>query len=333
MVNVFITIDTECSIGGALNDPNKKPVSPERAILGRVDSSCYGTPPIMDILERNGLRGTFFVEVLASQVVDRQQITDAYAQIVSRGHDTQLHLHPVYHYYRLLQQDCITRSQLPEHPDLIGTLPLSDQVQLLREGIALFRAITGKSPVAFRAGGYGANQSTLTALSQVGIDYDSSFNAAAVGRSCFIDAQNPSNIPWRVGPVWEVPLTNFRVGFGAVRGFKPLDVAGVSWLEIMRVLNSAERSNSPAVVVILHSFSFLKRKDVQFEGARADHLVIKRFEELCKYLKRNAQRFRVTTFGDRPQFNNLPADQLPNLGWLLPAGRKLVQAVNRVYWV
>jgi hypothetical protein len=197
----------------------------------------------------------------------------------------------------------------------------------------LLREITGKSPVAFRAGGFGASQSTLTALSQVGIDYDSSFNAAAVGRSCFIDARNPSNIPWRVGPVWEVPLTNFRVGFGAVRGCKPLDVAGVSWFEIMRVLNSAERSDSPAVVVILHSFSFLKRKDVQFEGARADRLVIKRFEALCKYLKSNPLRFRVMTFGDRPQFDNLPADQLPDLGWLLPAGRKLVQAVNRAYWV
>jgi hypothetical protein len=93
------------------------------------------------------------------------------------------------------------------------------------------------------------------------------------------------------------------------------------------------RSNWPAVVVILHSFSFLKRRDVQFEHARPDHLVIRRFEALCKYLRRNAQRFHVTTFGDRPRFDSSSHDQLPNLGWLLPAGRKLVQAVNRVYWI
>lgn len=320
-------------MGGALDNPTRKPVSPERAILGRVKSSHYGTPLIMDILERNGLRGTFFLEVFGSQVVDLRQITDAYRQIVSRGHDVQLHLHPVYHYYRLLQQGCITRGQLPQHPDLIGTLPLAKQVQLLGEGIGLFRDITGKSPVAFRAGCFGASKTTLTALSEVGIEYDTSFNATFVGTSCLMDGQDPSNIPWRVGPVLEVPVTNFRVGFGAVGGLKPLDLAGVSWLEIMRVLNLAARYDSPAVVVILHSFSFLKRRDVQFETARADYLVIKRFEALCRYLRTNAQRFQVTTFGDRPKFNSPSIDELPNLGWLLPAGRKLVQAVNRVYWV
>src|SRR5579872_3849356 len=89
MLDIFITIDTECSLGGALDDPSKLPVQPERAILGRIGSDCYGTPLLMSILERNGLRGTFFLEVLASHVTDAQQMADAYGQIIARGHDAQ----------------------------------------------------------------------------------------------------------------------------------------------------------------------------------------------------------------------------------------------------
>ena len=183
MIDIFITIDTECSMGGALKDPQKHPVNPEYAILGRIGSDYYGTPLIMNVLERNGLRGPFFLEVLASHVVDEQQVADAYGQIVARGHDVQMHLHPVYHYYRLLRQGGISRDELPGNMDLIGTLPFSTQLELLQEGIALFRKFTGSTPIAFRAGCFGATSSTLEALQQVGIQYDSSFNACYLGKT------------------------------------------------------------------------------------------------------------------------------------------------------
>src|SRR5438105_4947172 len=69
MVDVYLTIDTECSMGGAWDNPQLEPVAPERAILGKIGAQYYGTPLIMDILEESGLRGTFFIEVLATHVV------------------------------------------------------------------------------------------------------------------------------------------------------------------------------------------------------------------------------------------------------------------------
>lgn len=321
-------------MGGALRDPRRSPVEPGLAILGRIGSECYGTPMIMRILERNGIRATFFLEVLASRVVNQQQMTDAYGEIVARGHDAQLHLHPVYYHYDLLRQDLLTREQLPPHPDFIGTLPDSLQRQLLHEGAELLRRYAGKAPVAFRAGSFAAGDSTLAALAELGIEYDSSFNAVALGKSCFLHSHEPTNVPWRAGRVWEVPITNFETGSGRFRGFKPLDIAGVSWPEMLRLLNFAERSGLKSVVFILHSFSFVKRHDIQFQNMRPDHLVIGRFEKLCTYLRTNSKRFCAVTFGERPQLETgAQAIRFAHLGWFLPAGRKLVQAVNRLYWI
>jgi hypothetical protein len=333
MVNVFLTIDTECSMAGALDDDQKRRVDPEKAILGRIGNEYYGTPLIMTILERRGLRGTFFVEVLASRVVDRQKLADAYGAIVARGHDVQLHLHPVYYYYDLLRQKLIRREEIPAQPDLIGTLPDSVQLDLLQEGVQSLRALTGVSPVAFRAGSFGASRRTLSCLARVGIEYDTSFNSIALGKTCFLDSRPPTNLAWREAGVWEVPLTNFEGGVGRFRGLKPLNVASVSYAEMERVLESAEQCGLQNVVFILHSFAFLKRKDVQFRHMRPDRVVVKRFEALCEFLSANFRRFQVMTFGSRPQLENSSAEnRLPNLGWYLPAVRKMSQAVNRIYW-
>lgn len=334
MVDIFITIDTECSLGGALDDRLKHPVSPERAILGRIGSECYGTPLLMSILEGNGLRGTFFLEVLASHVVDEQQMADAYGQIVARGHDAQLHLHPVYHYYRSLRQGTVRRDQLPPNMDLIGGLPIETQLQLLTEGSSLLRKFTGKNPVAFRAGCFGASNSTLSALAQVGIQYDSSFNAAYLGQTCLLKPRSQPNSPWQANGVWEVPITNFETGFGRLRGLKHLDVVAVSLSEMRRVLLAAERMQLGTVVFLLHSFSFLKRRDVQFRDMRPDRLVIRRFEALCRFLHANSHRFQLRTFSERPRLaENAAFGSVPRLGTIRPLCRKFVQAMNRPYWV
>ena len=332
MVDVYLTVDTECSMGGAWTNPGFEPVAPERAILGKIGGEYYGTPRLMDILEESGLRATFFIEVLAAHVVPTSQLAQAYSQIVSRGHDAQLHLHPVYHFYHLFRQGRIGKEQLPPNMDLIGRHPLQVQIELLQEGCGLFRKFTGRSPIAFRAGCYGGSSSTLTALEKVGISYDSSFNASHLGGNCSINGSGPTNRPWRAGAVWEVPVTNFETGFWKTRGLKPLDIGAVSLAEMRRVLQEAEERLISPVVFIMHSFTLFKKADMQFRQLTPDRLVMRRFRELCRFLNRNSRRFRVQTFGQAPQFESGRPGEFPRVGSLLPACRKLVQGVNRLPW-
>ncbi len=334
MVEVLLTVDVECSMGGAWDHPEFQPVPPDRAILGKIGSQYYGTPLIMDILEEHGLQGTFFIEVLAAPVVPRSQLTEAYGEIARRGHDAQLHIHPVYDYYWQFQQGKIRKDQLPANMDLIGALPPERQAELLRQGTELFREFVGKDPVAFRAGSFGAGASTIQTLVELGFAYDSSFNGSYLKRSCLMRESKPTNVPWREGPLWEVPITNFETGGWGMRGLKPLDVGAVSMMEMRRVLEEAERTGLSTAVFLMHSFTLYKRTDIQFRNLRPDRLVIRRFRALCKFLQENSRRFKVTTFSQQPSLASASQDiPFPNLGSIVPFCRKVVQGVNRAYWI
>src|ERR1700675_1361305 len=174
MVNIYITVDTETSLGGAWTSPELRPVAPALSVLGRIGPDLYGVPLIMDILEQHDLRATFFTEVLARDVVGPSELAEAYSSIKQRGQDPQLHLHPVFYFYHLVKQGMMSREQLPPQMDLIGGLPFEMQLDLLKKGCSIFRDIFGSMPRAFRAGCYGASMSTLAALEKIGIFYDSS---------------------------------------------------------------------------------------------------------------------------------------------------------------
>ena len=334
MVHVFLTIDTECSLGGAWDNPSYKPVDPERAILGKIGSDYYGIPRIMDILEENDLRATFFIEVFAGLNCNRSDLASAYAQVVRRGHDAQLHLHPIHYYYAMIREGRLGPEQLPAAKDLIGTLPPQTQLDLFQEGISLFREMIGKAPVAFRAGNFGASMSTLGVLEKVGIRYDSSFSAPYLGATCLMDSRAAINSPWQHGAVWEIPLTTFETGAWSLRGLKPLNINAVSLWEMKKVLEQAESIGLSAVTFLAHSFSLFKAADVQFRRLRPDRLVLRRFQGLCRFLAEHAGRFRVVTFSDvEPSFLKGRETSFPRVGAIIPALRKAIQGVNRIYWV
>ena len=334
MLDVYLTVDTECSMGGAWNSPGVVPVAPERAILGRTGVHRYGTPLIMDILESHGLRGVFFAEMFASAVVGDGPLAEAYQEIRARGHDVQLHLHPVFHYYAALERGRIGAAQVPSPIDDIGTRPLDAQLGLIEEGVSIFERLLGKRPTAFRAGNYAASDATLAALDKLGIRYDSSFNAAYHGTSCLISGARSINSPWEAGSLWEVPVTVFTTGAGRLRGMKPLEISAVSFLEIRKVLEQAEQLAMGTVTMILHSFSLFKAADAQLSRLRPDRLVIHRLRRLCGFLAEHRARFRVRTFAEAPEPRVDPAGiGVPHLGTLLPAGRRLLQALNRPYRV
>jgi hypothetical protein len=79
--------------------------------------------------------------------------------------------------------------------DLIGSLPFEKQLELLEMGRSIFLDIFCSPPSAFRAACYGASTSTLDALERIGIQYDSSFNAACLGSSCLMNSRSATNIP------------------------------------------------------------------------------------------------------------------------------------------
>jgi len=116
-VNVFITVDTEHSIGGAFMRKDARPVGNDRRVWGRIGTKVYGIPLIMDIADSFGLKLTFFVEVLNKYFFGENESREVCEYILKRGHDVQLHLHPNYLNFTL--KDPRQR----QFTDLIGRYP------------------------------------------------------------------------------------------------------------------------------------------------------------------------------------------------------------------
>jgi len=288
----------------------------------------------MDILEENGLRGTFFVEVFAGMNGSRAALTEAYSQIAKRGHDVQLHLHPIHYYYHLRKEGRLDFEKLPKDKDMFAAHPLEEQLQMLRAGVAIFRDMIGENPVAFRAGNFGADLNTLDALEKVGIRFDCSFNAGYTQTDCKLDSGGAINRSWQHGQVWEVPITNFQTGKWGLRGLKQLNINAVSLWEMKSVLNQAEHIRLRTVTFIAHSFSLFKVADIQFRKLKPDRLALSRLHGLCRFLRENADRFPVVGFSDL-DLASLPGEEkgTPNMGMVVPLVRKGVQAVNRIPWI
>jgi len=329
MVTVFITLDTEHSIGGAFRDPSLKPVGNEKRIFGRIGDKYYGIPLIMDIADEYGIPLTFFVEVMNKYYFGPDETRKVVEYILKRGHDVQLHIHPNYLSYSHGQA---TRKI---YSDFISSYDLEDQLSIIEEGKFLLERYGVSKVVAFRAGGFHANETTLKALSKLGIISDSSYNRAKIGTFCQLPNIAINDLQ-KMNGIWEIPITNFiqrrKIIFS---GYRAMDLNGVSSQEMKYIFRSALIYGPKAVTILLHSFSFIKPYNVQYTKVRPRKNVIRRFENLCKFLAQYPNRFCVLTLG------SLNAEKLeamaqqsvhhfPKVPPILSLKRNLSQLIDRI---
>jgi peptidoglycan/xylan/chitin deacetylase (PgdA/CDA1 family) len=326
-LRVYITVDTETSMGGAWTNPAYSPLPVSGPIFGEYKAKSYGIPLIMDILEEFGFRATFFTEVFCGHLIGYDQVERVLRAIMDRGHDAQLHIHPIYHFYR----DALAGGPRREI-DLMFQLSESEQHELIGQGTALFRKLSGVCPRAYRAGCYGGSETTLRVLKAHGIEIDSSYNRAYLNRTCGF--KTPFlNSPVIIEGVREFPVTVFRVPGSA--GYKPLEISAVSVAEMLGTVRHLQQGGCRDVVMVLHSFSLLKNQGLRYEGHRPDHIVIRRFRKLCAALASLQDEVTVTTLGAADVLA-CPMGQpqvAPTLSPVWPVVRKLVQGVNRIPWV
>lgn len=325
-VNVFITVDTEHSIGGAFSDPSLKPVGNDKRIYGRIDDREYGIPLIMDIADRYSIPVTFFVEVLNKYYFGEEETRGVCDYILRRGHDVQLHLHPNYMNFAEGQKEI-----KPFFPDFMHRYSYERQKEILLAGMEYLESYGVENVTAFRAGCFGANEETLAALDDLGFKIDSSYNQAYLGTTCAMK-DGKLNDATRIRNVLEIPITNFveRSGLRPKR-YMPLDVNGVGFGELRYALNWAHSQGARNVTVILHSFSFIKAYDVQYRRTRPRYHAIRRFERLCKYLLEHRERFNACALSSVKAMNRSEGERAdPHRFAMMPAHLSIIRAVAQL---
>jgi hypothetical protein len=124
-MRAYITIDTELSI--AMFQKHGKTALEQNfraSIDGESKSGAGGIGYQMDVLERHGLKGVFFVDPKPALVCGIGPISRIVKAIITRGHDVQLHLHT--EWLQFSETAPVGRTG-----QNIGDFSLADQVTLL----------------------------------------------------------------------------------------------------------------------------------------------------------------------------------------------------------
>jgi hypothetical protein len=272
MTVALLTIDTELSPAF-----HRRGMDVEEnltlSIFGRVDGGEWGIGHQMTRFRDNGLKAVFFVEALASFVFGGDILKRIIAPILEAGHEIQLHVHT--EWLEWMKQDPVNGRRGAN----ISEFDLADQCRLLEMGMKALIDAGAPSPVAFRAGNYGANNDTLRALQRLGIRFDTSYNHVYLGVDCEIRCDRPLFHPQMIEGVVEVPITFFEDYPGHHR---PLQVAATSASEQRWAIKSCVEAGRPSIVIVSHSFELLNR-----DRRRLNRGLDRRFAELCSLLQAN----------------------------------------------
>jgi hypothetical protein len=330
---IFITFDVECSMGGAWGGTGLKPIPPSRGMMGIYGKKAFGLPLICDILNRHQLKATFFLEPFNDELGYPGETEPICAFLMDRGQDVQLHIHPghVNYGYHVAGKPFIKTDQMAD-------LPPDRQRAMVADGAARIEKWTGRRPIAFRAGNMGASEQTLAILPEAGIWIDSSYTFPYVGGQCrFSDDVMYNGSKW-YGDVLEVALSGFwQTRLPTLKPAQPVDLMGTSFEECREAMVKICEAGGDAVV-ILHSFSLFKVRDVQYKGGRPNRVVTRRFERLCQWLAANRDRYPARTFSELGRMviedeyspKAVAPCRLNRPIWALT--RRVVQGLNRFYF-
>jgi hypothetical protein len=132
--------------------------------------------------------------------------------------------------------------------------------------------------------------------------------------------------------VWEFPVTTLVDRPPA--GLRPLHVTAASFGEFRTVVEHAVAQQWFAVVIVLHSFEFVRvgRADLDNPAAR-QRLLARRFEKICAYLADHRDRLQPCHFADLDQVaiaeglpGTVPRSRYTRTGW-----RMAQQLASRFY--
>jgi hypothetical protein len=341
-LNVYFTVDTESSMGGAWSHADRRPLEASKRVFCRKNGEEYGIPLQVRMLKEFGFTGTFFVETLATRCLGESDMRSVFDFLLREEQDVQLHIHPGFHFYSASLE---ARAQganysVPRNNDLIGHLDDDLQGRLLEDAATLFEKFAGYPATAFRAGCFAGSHVMLRHLRRLGILVDSSFNPCYHPELSFPDGALAANLAQCIEGVWELPISVARTPLPeGYHGFKCADCTSMPYEGLRRMLDAAAMSGQQHFVILFHSFSTVKEKNETYGDIRPNRIVIRRLEKLFRYLAHNPDRFRVETMGRaaaalaRPSVGSPPQPAIVKLPAAMASWRIAVQLFNRSYWI
>ena len=288
-MNVYLTFDVEVWCNNWAELDQRFPAAYERYVYGRSPSGDYALPATLQILNRHGLRGVFFVEPMFAARFGAEFLERIVHMLREAGQDVQLHLHP--EWTDEIQPPLLADiSRKRQH---LAYYSVDEQTQLIAYAKHALLSAGATNVNAFRAGSFAANRATYVALQRNAIHIDSSLNELDSNSGQGIDALAQPTGHRMIGDVHAYPVTVFQDGWGRLR---PAQVGACSFAELNDAMDSAHANGCGHFVIVSHNFEMLRP-----DRSIPDWVVVRRFERLCAYLGANTARFDVGLFSAAPQ--------------------------------
>jgi hypothetical protein len=249
---LLFTVDTEVSMRQMrLPDPA---YAVDQQIFADHDGREVGIRYLMDLLDRFGFKGTFFVDILLEYQLGSGSLAPVIAAIQERGHDIQLHLHPAPH-LRFAEDERLRR---------LWPAMAADDVDLFRAALEaaleMFQRLVGKQPVAYRSGAYHITDAFFPVLSEYGLKIDTSIYPF---KNCRVSPwMRTRTQPFWVGDVLEIPVS--WLAYERDGRLTPQQVAAVTSGSVQHPAFAgmpAPAGGPPTTLVYLaHSYSLLRKE-------------------------------------------------------------------------
>lgn len=294
-MKVLLTFDVEIWCNGWKDMDRVFPARFERYVYGGSKHGQYALPKTLEIMARHGLHGVFFVEPLFSARFGADYLERLVSLIREAGQEVQLHLHAEWA-NEISHEISANASHKRQH---LTQYTLDEQTQLIARAKSLLLAAGSGPLTVFRAGNQAVNRDTFTALRRNGIHIDSSLNVCFDESGVDLREAHDLSAPFVIDGVETYPVAAFRDGFGRLR---PAQLGACSAAEMSDALWSAHAHGWKQFVVVSHNFELM-----QPGSARPDHVVVRRFEQLCRLLAQHPGELPVGSFGGL----SVGADPLP----------------------
>lgn len=288
---VVLTVDTEPSAAGAFVPGGGYTPLLREPVGGSVDGKSHGLGFILETLLRYGLTATFFVETVHTHYFSDNAMGEYVESLLKANQDVQLHLHPCWLTFK---------RNRPDWPAIVSDdcrhLPVDRLAELIDEGSGKIAAWSGVRPTGMRAGNFSTSLSIFKAMRVAGLAYASNI-CLAVHRPPEPELAIEGGVGAFAG-IRELPVTCFRDVGPVNRGrLRALTVTALRAEEQIALLNSAHAHGNTVVVIVMHPFEFIKKRNFRYTHMRQNRIIQNRFSHLCAYLAYHCDRFDVVPLG------------------------------------
>lgn len=325
---VFLTIDTEFSVAGTFSDPEKyRPVG-EPAVFCEEGGKSHGLGFLLETFKEFGIAATFFIEAFNTYFFGDAPMREIALAIEAAGHDTQLHLHPCWTYFK--DPDWVRRLKIERPTDHMNRRSVPQLTEWIADGLRIFERWGLARPVALRTGGLMTDLNVYAAMENCGLKVGSN-----VAFGIFPPAEPELRLYsglHRVGGVLEacvLAYLDYRIGGRS--HFHAWTVTGCSSGETRSLLLQAHAANIDSVVLLTHPFEFAKYESPGFGKLRPNRINQRRLRQLCVFLAENHDRFETATIGRLAAGTAAPtggSNRLLKAPFTQVAGRVLENALN-----